>query len=257
MTIPIYNSDARRRIRDSVHFTENFSRDNREKLRRGADTPCVVVITKTAIAQGDIGPCYRATGSAFDSAMTPLTEEIEAWNPGPALEANTRVVIEPVALHGVGTMWGIVAPFSGGTTTVTGMDFDVILGNAIGTSVAGGSYHNIAYSSPPGTRILDSDVTGGILTVIKSGVYQIVSTVCPQIISDGQITIIAERRSNSLSSWSPMAQVDTIGIGGRGQQLTWTYAGEFLLGYQMQARIFFNSSGGYKLAQLSIYGNTT
>ena len=116
MTIPIYNSDARRRIRDSVHFTENFSRDHREKLRRGADTPCVVVFTKNAIAQGDIGPCYRATGSAFDSAMTPLTEEIEAWNPGPALAANTRVVIEPVALHGVGTMWGIVAPFSGEST---------------------------------------------------------------------------------------------------------------------------------------------
>lgn len=111
--IPVYNNDARRRIREAVHFTENFASVRRDLLRRGGSSPAIVAITEGSIGANQIGTCRRAQGSAFDSTLTGTDQTFSVWNPGDEVEANKTVIIEPVSLQGVGISWAIVAPFAG------------------------------------------------------------------------------------------------------------------------------------------------
>lgn len=126
MAIHNYSADARRRIADSVRFTENFGRGPRGQNRRAAFTPGIVVIVDEAIPAGKIGTASRAEGPEFDTGSDPGEDSFDVWNPSEqTVAAGSRVVIYPVALKDAGTMWSIVAPFTGTST------------GPVGSSVAG------------------------------------------------------------------------------------------------------------------------
>lgn len=114
--IPVYNQDARRRIAESVRFTENYSRDRRDLLRRGGQSFPIVALTSEEIGPDAIGQAARAEGPAFDTGLDPTPDEepFDVWNPsGETIAAGRKVIIEPVVLRGYGIGWAIVAPFTG------------------------------------------------------------------------------------------------------------------------------------------------
>lgn len=121
MAIHTYNADARRRIADSVRFTENFGRGPQGRNRRSPINPGIVVIVDEAIAAGKIGTAKRAEGPEFDTGSDPGDDSFDVWNPSEqTVAAGARVVIYPVALKDAGTMWSIVAPFTGTSSGPTG-----------------------------------------------------------------------------------------------------------------------------------------
>lgn len=153
MAIHNYNSEARRRIADSVRFTENFGRGPRGQNRRTTLNPGIVVIVDTAIEAGRIGTAKRAEGPDFDTGSDPGTDSFDVWNPSnQTVDAGARVVVYPVALKDAGTMWTIVAPFTGTTTagsSVTGYLHSVsyALSQAI-PSGSVGSAIELTFNSP-------------------------------------------------------------------------------------------------------------
>lgn len=105
-----FDRESARRIQNAVLTVEAWRRSGgvpgggRRQRQLAAALPQVAVAVAD-IEHGAIGLVKKGEGSAFDSSVAPVGDELEAYNPGPKIWGGSRLAIENWALRGAGVKW--------------------------------------------------------------------------------------------------------------------------------------------------------
>lgn len=111
-----FDRQSVRRISQTVRTVENWpihQIPDRRRPRRGPVTVPQLAIASEDIEHGDFGNARFGTGTAFDSNIAPIGDEISVFNPGMKVWSGSQIAIEHWALNGAdGPAWVIRHAFS-------------------------------------------------------------------------------------------------------------------------------------------------
>ena len=98
-----FDGQSVRRIASTVQTVEGWpahAQPDTQRRRRAAVIVPQVAIAQADIEHNDIGGVKFGTGSGLDSAVAPIGDELQAYNPGLAVWEGSRLAMEHWALNG-------------------------------------------------------------------------------------------------------------------------------------------------------------